>query len=139
MNPCEEVNTRGQKILVVEDEAHITRLLQVNLQRAGYEVITTSSGQAAIALACPESPDLVIIDQTLPDMTGDALARSLASLPPVQVPALLLMFPKGVQAEWVEGWIKPANAYITKPFYPQELIRFVQNILAETRRLRDLV
>jgi DNA-binding response OmpR family regulator len=117
------------KILAVEDEPHIMRLVQVNLERAGYQVITASCAVEALVIAIREQPELIVMDLTLPDIAGDALARILRRLRSQKSTSLLLMCPKRIEASWLQGWIEPVNAYITKPFSPQELVSFVRRIL----------
>ncbi|HIE08638.1 MAG TPA: response regulator, partial [Armatimonadetes bacterium] len=71
----------GKKILVVDDEKHIVRLVQVNLERAGYEVITAYDGDEALKKVKEERPDLIVLDVMMPKMDGFEVMKHLKADP----------------------------------------------------------
>ena len=101
--------------------------VQVNLERAGYEVITANSAQEALIRIATEPPTVVVIDISLPDMTGDAFARMLRQRHPR--PLVLLMLAKASDPKVVKRWVGSADSYVTKPFNPLELIATIVKLL----------
>jgi two-component system alkaline phosphatase synthesis response regulator PhoP len=79
-----------EKILVVDDEAHIVKLCQVNLERAGYQVITASNGQEALEKIEIEKPDLVILDLAMPHKSGVRVIEELVITKKIILPILVL-------------------------------------------------
>ncbi|MEO6909036.1 MAG: response regulator [Abditibacteriaceae bacterium] len=117
-----------QKILVVDDEPHIVRLIQVNLEKQGYTVITASNGKEALDTVAAEHPDLVVLDVMMPEMDGmEALTRLKENPVTKDIPVILLTA-KAQDADVFEGWKSGADLYLTKPFNPGELLLFVQRI-----------
>src|ERR1041385_2346824 len=121
----------SRTILVVEDEPRIMRMIQVNLQRAGYEIIMASNAEQALVEAERIPPELIIIDQTLPDMAGNELAKTLRQRYPQNLFQLILMFPWNIDPAWMEGWRGPSDRFLTKPFNPMELIGYVKRYFGE--------
>ena len=88
----------GEKtILVVEPEAHIAWLIEVNLERAGYQVTTVDNGQDALTQINEQSFDLLAIAETLPDMTGYELDQQMRERLQDHMPPILLLVPKRVE------------------------------------------
>lgn len=116
-----DVATKG-KLLIIEDEAPIARLLKTYLTAAGYEVHTEHRGMAALAWLEHERPDLVILDLRLPDMNGLEICRILRqrfhswSLPIVMLTGM------DAPADQLRGYAHGADAYLTKPFEPPALL-----------------
>lgn len=119
----------ARNILVVESERHIMRLIQVNLERAGYMVALAFSGQEAISLVESVQPELLIIDQTLSDMTGNDLGQRIREMQVASRPVALLLIPKGITGNWLGDWYRYPDVFIAKPFNPQELVRFATEAL----------
>ena len=117
------------KILAVDDEKHILRLVEINLQKAGYEVVTAGTGREALAALEIEQPDLVIMDVMMPQMGGfEALQIMKSDEKTAQIPVIMLTA-KAQDSDVFEGWKSGADLYLTKPFNPQELLSFVKRIL----------
>lgn len=115
-----------EKILTVDDEPRFTRLVEVNLSTAGYEVLTASDGKSAIDIVVNQSPDLVLLDVMMPEMSGfEALdrIREFSNLPVIMLTA------KGEEADRVEGLNRGADDYIVKPFSAEELLARVRAVL----------
>jgi two-component system KDP operon response regulator KdpE len=115
-------------VLVIDDEPQILRALRINLSVRGYEVVTASSGAAALRAAAERRPDVVVLDLGLPDMSGiDVLAglRGWMTAPVVVLSA------RTDPSEKVEALDAGADDYVTKPFSMDE---FLARLRAAVRR-----
>jgi len=119
------------KILVIEDDPSILRGLQLNLTMEGYTVRSAMDGEAGLALALSERPDLLLVDIMLPKLDGLSLIRSLRTTDP-DVPILILSA-KGQEVDKIAGLDLGADDYIVKPFSLKELMA---RIAAALRRGR---
>jgi two-component system alkaline phosphatase synthesis response regulator PhoP/two-component system response regulator VicR len=118
----------AKKILAVDDEKHIVRLVQINLEKEGYEVITANNGREALEKVASEKPDLIVMDVMMPEMDGlEALTQLKASATTADIPVIMLTA-KAQDADVFRGWQSGADLYLTKPFNPMELITFVRRI-----------
>lgn len=117
-----------KKILAVDDERHIVRLVQINLVKEGYEVTTASNGREAIEKAREDKPDLIVMDVMMPIMDGfEALKALKADASTAGIPVIMLTA-KAQDADVFHGWQSGADLYLTKPFNPMELLTFVKRI-----------
>lgn len=119
---------RKYKILAVDDEPHIRRLVQVNLERHGYEVITAADGKEALEKVTTENPDLVVLDVMMPYMDGFEVLQTLRKNPGTRDLPVIMLTAKAQDADVFRGWQSGADLYLTKPFNPMELISFVKRI-----------
>lgn len=119
----------NSNILVVEDESITQRLIQVNLERAGYVVRCTSSVAAAEAEIRQLRPDLIMLDWVLPDVTGLTLARRLRGDVRTQDLPIIMLTSRERECDKVTGLEIGADDYITKPFAPLELLARVKAVL----------
>ncbi len=110
----------AERILIVEDEAQLARMLELELCYEGYEVILASDGREGMKLALTEKPDLLLLDIMLPGMSGIEVLRRLRK-DGRNVPVILLTARDNV-ADKVAGLDAGANDYITKPFAIEELL-----------------
>jgi len=118
----------AKKILAVDDERHIVRLVQINLEKEGYEVVTAGNGREALEKVNSEKPDLVVMDVMMPEMDGfEALKRLKDNAATAQIPVIMLTA-KAQDADVFRGWQSGVDLYLTKPFNPMELITFVKRI-----------
>lgn len=118
----------AKKILAVDDERHILRLVQINLEKAGYEVVTGSNGREALEKVRSEAPDLVVMDVMMPEMDGfEALKQLKENSDTANIPVIMLTA-KAQDADVFHGWQSGADLYLTKPFNPMELLTFVKRI-----------
>ena len=120
-------------VLVVDDEPRIVDLARDYLEHAGFEVVTASDGEAALAVARERQPDLVVLDLGLPDGDGVTLCRRLRDND-VHTPVLMLTARDGLH-EKVAGLDAGADDYLTKPFSVLELVARVRAIY---RRIDNL-
>ncbi|MCL6479100.1 MAG: response regulator transcription factor [Peptococcaceae bacterium] len=122
------------RILVVEDDVKIQKIIVESLHREGYIVSSSSSGWEALQKAEAESPDLVILDLRLPEMDGFEVCRRLRNTGSVPV---IIVSARGEEADKVAGFTFGADDYITKPFSPTELILRVNAVLRRVREHKD--
>jgi DNA-binding response OmpR family regulator len=119
------------RILVVDDEPHITEILGAYLARDGHEVLTAADGDVALDLALTGSPDLVVLDVMLPGRSGFDVLRELRRSGS-EVPVLMLTARDDV-IDRVAGLEIGADDYVTKPFEPREIVARVSAILRRAR------
>ena len=118
----------ARKILAVDDEKHILRLVQINLEKAGYEVVTGSNGREAVEKVRSEKPELVVMDVMMPEMDGFEALKQLKSDPETADIPVIMLTAKAQDADVFHGWQSGADLYLTKPFNPMELLTFVKRI-----------
>jgi len=113
-------------VLLVEDEKKLRELIRSYLEQAGFTVLSTGSGAKAITLAVSATPDLVVLDLGLPDVSGEAVACEVRATGPVPI---LMLTAKAAEEDRIAGLELGADDYVTKPFSPRELVLRVQAIL----------
>src|SRR3989304_8248325 len=111
----------ASKILVVADETDILNLLDYNLKKGGFRVISAKDGPEALDLAVNESPDLILLDIMLPNMDGTEVLRRLKAREGTRSIPVIMLTAKGEEVDKVVGFELGAEDYITKPFSPREL------------------
>lgn len=120
----------AKKILAVDDEVHILRLVQVNLERQGFTVVTASDGKEALEKVASEKPDLVVLDVMMPYMDGFEVLQNLRRSPLTRELPVIMLTAKAQDADVFKGWQSGVDLYLTKPFNPMELISFVKRIFS---------
>jgi CheY-like chemotaxis protein len=124
----------GKRVLVVDDDRVIQQLLEVNLELEGYQVAgTASDGQEAIAMAAELKPDLILLDIMMPKMDGLEVCRHLKADPKLSKIPIVLLSARAQDMDIREGLEIGADAYLTKPFDPVELLDVVGRLLAGER------
>lgn len=125
----------NEKILVVDDEPKLVRLVREVLTATGYQVSAASSGKAAIELAAIEQPDLVLLDILLPPgPDGYAVCRRIREFSDIPV---IMLTAKAQEADMLHGFDAGADDYLTKPFSAKELVARVKAVLRRTRRVGE--
>jgi DNA-binding response OmpR family regulator len=122
----EESAEKRHLILVVDDETRISRMIRMNLEHDGYEVIEAQSGQQALDLVRSRMPSLVILDVMMPGLDGFETLSILREIS--QVPVIMLTA-KGEEEDRIRGLELGADDYVTKPFSPRELVSRVKAVL----------
>lgn len=119
------------KILVVDDDPNVQRLLRVTLKQEGFEVIVAGDGAEGVHLWETESPALILLDVTLPKLDGYQVATSIreAEGPGSHVPIIMLTAEKEVEQK-VRGLRAGADDYLVKPFHQAELLARMKSLLA---------
>src|SRR5467141_2018631 len=122
-----------KRILVIEDEPQMLLGLRDNLELEGYEVVTAADGEDGLAKAISTSPDLVILDVTLPRKSGFEVCRELrARANPTPV---VMLTARAQESEKVRGLELGADDYVTKPFSITELLARVRAVLRRGARV----
>lgn len=115
------------KILVVDDESSIVTLLQFNIEKAGFDVVTAEDGRTGYELTLTEKPDLIVLDLMLPEMDGIEVCKQLRQ-DKVETPILMLTA-KDDELDKIIGLELGADDYLTKPFSPREVVARIKAIL----------
>jgi len=128
------------KILVIDYDLNITKQIQRTLQEEGYEVLTTVTGQAGIALAELQQPNLILLDIDLPDVDGYAVCHTLRTNPGTAQVPILIHSARGDVADKVAGFKAGANDYVVKPAASAELLaRIKASLRSDELRLAQTV
>ena len=120
-----------QRILIVEDEQPIRKLLEYNLKLSGYETISAADGETAIKLVESEKPDLIVLDLMLPKLDGIEVCKRLRSKGS-NIPIIMLTA-KGDEFDKVHGLEIGADDYMTKPFSPREVVARIKAVLRRSQ------
>jgi two-component system phosphate regulon response regulator PhoB len=116
-------------ILVVDDEEDIRELVQLNLDREGYRVLTCETGEQALAVARAQTPDLIVLDLMLPGIDGLEVCKRLKADPNLQEIPVVMLTAKGEESDIVAGLELGADDYIIKPFSGKVLVARVRRLL----------
>ena len=117
------------RILVIEDERALIEVLEYNLKKEGYEVLTASDGQDGLRRAQAQLPDLVVLDLMLPVMEGLEVCRQLrASARTKDIPVLMLTA-RSEEVDEIVGFQMGADDYVTKPFKVKPLMQRIKALL----------
>jgi DNA-binding response OmpR family regulator len=119
-----------QKILVVDDDPRILKLVRIKLEMAGFAVTTASSGAAALDEFELKTPDATVLDVTMPGIDGFTLTQRIREVSNVPIIMLTAM---GEQTQKVRGLELGADDYLTKPFDPDELVARVRALLRRSQ------
>jgi DNA-binding response OmpR family regulator len=119
-----------KKILVVEDETKIARLVRDYLEHAGFEAVVVGDGETALASVRRSKPDLVVLDLGLPGRDGLDVARVLRRTSSVPI---VMLTARGDETDRVVGLELGADDYVVKPFSPKELVARVRAVLRRTQ------
>ncbi len=114
-----------KRVLAVDDERHIVRLVQVNLERAGYDVITAYDGVEALEKVAEEPPDMIVLDVMMPRMDGFAVLAELKKNPKTADIPVIMLTAKAQDADVFKGWQSGVASYLTKPFNPMQLLTWI--------------
>ena len=117
------------KILVCDDERHIVRLIQVNLEKQGWLVVTAYDGKEGLEKIKAEKPDLCVLDVMMPYMDGFEVLKALRREPETESLPVIMLTAKAQDKDVFEGYHYGADMYLTKPFNPAELVSFVKRIV----------
>ncbi len=123
----------AKKILIVEDEKKIVDIIKAYLEKEGYNAITAYDGQLALELAKSHSPDLIILDLMLPEISGWDVCRALRKMSDIPI---IMLTARDEVADKIVGLELGADDYVTKPFSPNELVSRVRAVL---RRSEDRI
>lgn len=133
------VMTTG-KILIVEDEVELAEVLEYNLRRGGFDVLTAHDGLSACRLVGAERPDLILLDLLLPDLDGWEICRLLRGHHDAELAStpILMMTALGSLDDRLRGLELGADAYLAKPYSVKEVALQARNLLARRRERQAL-
>ncbi len=120
----------ASRIVIIEDEKDIVRLLKYNLEKEGYSTLSAHDGEAGLELARKEKPDLILLDLMLPKLDGMQVCRRLRQ--ESQVPIIMLTAKKE-EIDRIIGLELGADDYVTKPFSVRELLARIKTILRRSK------
>lgn len=127
-----------ERILIVEDEKDIIKMLEYNLQKEKYKTASAADGHEALDYVRKEKPDLVLLDLMLPKMDGLEVCKELkkdegtASIP------IIMLTAKAQESEKIVGLELGADDYVTKPFSPRELLSRIKAVLRRVKEKEKL-
>ena len=125
----------GEKILVVEDEPRVVRLISEVLKAVGYRVATAATGESAIEMLALEQPDLILLDILLPHgPDGYEVCRRIREFSTVPV---IMLTAKARESEVLQGFDAGADDYLTKPFSSKELVARIRAVLWRSERPKE--
>jgi two-component system alkaline phosphatase synthesis response regulator PhoP len=126
-----------ERILVVDDDMDIVRLVRSYLEKAGYQILTAYDGETALRLLKTEKPQLLILDLMLPDRDGWDVARIVRSDPQLTATPIIMLTARVEDNDKIVGLEIGADDYITKPFNPREVVARVRALLRRTHLQQD--
>ncbi|WP_105614567.1 response regulator transcription factor [Vallitalea okinawensis] len=128
-----------QKVLIIEDEQNVLDVVQVYIEKAGYEVYTAINGNDGLALFNEHNPDIIVLDLMLPDISGEEICQAIRRKSNVPI---LMLTAKSTVDDRITGLSLGADDYLIKPFSPRELVIRVRTILRRslsTEPLFDMI
>ncbi len=124
----------SKKLVVIEDDQDITRLVTHYLTKEGYAVKSSQDGIRGLQLIKQEKPDLVILDLMLPEMDGLEVCKRLRADPKTSALPIIVLTAKGEESDKIVGLELGADDYVTKPFSPKELVARVKALFRRSER-----
>jgi OmpR family response regulator RpaB len=121
-----QLETHKEKILVVDDEASIRRILETRLSMIGYDVVTAADGEEALETFRRAEPDLVVLDAMMPKLDGYGVYQELRKESNVPI---IMLIPLGDVADRITGLELGADDYVVKPFSPKELEARIRSVI----------
>jgi two-component system OmpR family response regulator len=118
-----------QKILIVDDDAHIREVVSFALQKAGYATVTAENGRQALEKFRTEKPALLVLDILMPELDGTEVCRSIRSEPQNRNTPIIFLSSKDDEVDRIVGLELGGDDYLAKPFSPRELVARVRAIL----------
>jgi DNA-binding response OmpR family regulator len=123
----------AQRILVVDDDKEIVRLVQAYLEQAGFHVLTAHDGETALHSLRRDRPDLVVLDLMLPDRDGWDITRLVRGDTVLAKTPIIMLTARVEDADKIVGLELGADDYVTKPFNPREVVARVRSVLRRSQ------
>ena len=124
-----------KKILVVDDDLTLRKVLENSLEQRGYQVISVASAKDALALFARDVPDIIVSDVSMPEMDGFEFCRELRSQPSGKLIPFIFLSAKNELADRIQGHTIGADSYLTKPFAMEELLANIEALIERSRRV----
>lgn len=121
------------RVLLIEDDANITELVRYNLERADYEVESCADGEEGLYLAAQKTPDVILLDWMLPNLSGLEICRQLRRNKETLNVPIIMLTARAEEPDRIRGLETGADDYIVKPFSPKELMARIQAVLRRVR------
>src|SRR6516162_7778768 len=122
-----------ERVLIVDDDPDIQRLVSYNLSQAGFQVTTASSGRTALDSVQKQPPDLIILDIMMPDVDGMEVCRTLRQRENSRRIPIIMLTARAEEVDRVVGFELGADDYVSKPFSPRELVLRVKSIFRRVK------
>lgn len=122
---------RPHRLLVVDDDPDIRELIAINFLAEGFDVLTAAGGHEAEDVIRSERPDVVILDIMMPDRDGLEVLEAVRNDPATCEINVVLLTARSTNDDILEGWRSGPDCYMTKPFDPDELVRYIQYLLSD--------
>lgn len=118
------------KVLVVDDEIPIQRIVKFNLEKEGYEVFVADDGKKALESVKQNKPDIILLDVMMPELDGYEVCKILKKNAKTKNIPVIMLTARGQESDEKKGKSAGADDYITKPFSPKKLMELVKQKLA---------
>ena len=122
-----------ERVLIVDDDPDIQRLVSYNLSQAGFQVLSASSGRTALDSVQKQPPDLIILDIMMPDVDGMEVCRTLRQRENSRRIPIIMLTARAEEVDRVVGFELGADDYVSKPFSPRELVLRVKSIFRRVK------
>lgn len=123
------------KVVAIDDEADILRMIQRKLEKNGFKVITASDGEEGVIKVLTEKPDVMIVDVMMPKKDGYQVCKEVKETLLDKSPVIIMLTSKTEASDLVKGLSEGADDYITKPFSPHELIERINVALIKKGKI----
>jgi len=123
-----------ERLFIIEDDKHISKLIKYNLEKAGFECLTASSGEEAFKMLDRWAADLILLDVMLPGMDGLEACRRIKQDEKFKNIPVVMLTAKGEEVDRVVGFELGADDYIVKPFSPNVLIARIKTLLRRRKK-----
>ncbi|MEY4520315.1 MAG: hypothetical protein RLZZ499_2915 [Cyanobacteriota bacterium] len=124
-----------KKILIVDDDLTLRKILHNSLEQRGYQVVSVGSGKDALARFSQDVPDIIVSDVSMPEMDGFEFCRQLRSQPSGKLIPFIFLSAKNELNDRVQGHTIGADNYLTKPFEMKELLANIEALIERSRRV----
>ncbi len=121
------------KILVVEDDPVVRELIEFKLSGASHQILQEADGEAGLAAAKAERPDLIILDWMMPKLTGLQVCEAIRADSSIAETPVLLLTARAQESDVEKGFAAGVNDYLLKPFSPRELLSRVEALAAKKK------
>ena len=123
-----------EKILIIEDEKDIVKMLDYNLKKEGFKTLSAHNGEDGLDMARKENPDLILLDLMLPEMDGLDVCKAIKNEAKTSHIPIIILTAKAQETDKIVGLELGADDYMTKPFSPRELMARIKAVL---RRMKE--
>ncbi|MDP2911692.1 MAG: response regulator transcription factor [Candidatus Omnitrophota bacterium] len=127
-----------EKILIIEDEKDIVKMLDYNLKKEGFRVFSANNGEDGLDMARKGHPDLILLDLMLPEMDGLEVCRAVKNDTNSAHIPIVILTAKAQETDKIVGLELGADDYVTKPFSPRELIARIKAVLRRVKEKEKL-